>query len=635
MKSVDSRTRPAIRTLAPLGALFLWLLWLSAASGVVAQEAESPAEGLLVISSEDASSAPTIVLRTYAMDGQGNPLTLDGSTVIVSHDGQEVGDVEAVGSYQAGTFTIFLVDIPPGVGARLPAIQEAMEQYASPPQMEERVDYVAIYRVEESQSSQLLAPANFFNSIRNFFSTPLETQAGPTALIDSLVLLLDDIESLKPKGDMLASIVVLSDGTDVVSTQFAPEDVGARAAELGVPIHTVWVENENLGSFGQDAGREFLAQVARESRGVAASLDQSPEVEAIWDRIGAFRAHPVIQYRPENLSGGQHEVILSLRSDPDVQAATTVLVSAAAPSVILNVPPESRELVLENLDAPVKLSFSTTVTWLDDVERELATAELLVNGTTVQEIDARDVDRFSAEISTFNFGPNTVQVAVVDELGQRGTSPAIIFNVNQGETQVPEEIQASGFLDSPILRLVGACLLLLLLILVFGLLVLAFRRWRIADRLGLNRLMGRSGDGAKAQGYDRRAAGAPSDLEGYPPGSPGAAALPVAQEAPSGVAPAYLEVLQSVTRMPPTIGLTATQHRIGRSPTQADIAFENDITVSRLHATIVLEGSDYRIYDAGSTSGTWVNGQRISEYGYQLMNGDEIMLGDALIIYRR
>jgi hypothetical protein len=619
MKSMDRRTRPRLRFLVLVGALFVWLLWLSAALSAVAQEAEGAAQSLLVISSEDASSAPTIVLRAYAMDGQGNPLTLDGSNVIVSHDGLEVSDVEAIGSYQAGTFTVFLVDIPPGVSARLPAIQEAMEQYASPPQMEERVDHIAVYRVEESQPGQLLAPTNFFNSIRNFFSEPLETQSGPTALVDSLALLLDEIETLKPKGDMMASIVVLTDGTDVVSTQFAAEDVGPRAAELGVPIHTIWVENENLGSFGQDAGREYLAQLARESRGVAARLDQPAEVEAIWDRIGAFRAHSVIHYRPENLTGGQHEVTLSLRNDPDVQAVTSVSVSAAAPSITLNVPPESRELVLENLETPVRLSFSTTVTWLDDVERELATAELLVNGTAVHEIDTRDLDRFSAEISTFNFGQNTVQVAVVDELGQQATSPAILFNVNQGETEVPENIQASGLLETPLLRLVGACVILLLLILIFGLLALAFRRWRVVDRLGPNR--------AKEQ----RTASAQDDFAGYAP----APSEATGQEVAGDVEPAYLEVLQSVTRMPTAIALTKKQHRIGRSPSQADIALENDITVSRLHATIVLEGSDYRIYDSGSTSGTWVNGQRVSEYGYQLMNGDEIMLGEALIVYRR
>jgi hypothetical protein len=89
----------------------------------------------------------------------------------------------------------------------------------------------------------------------------------------------------------------------------------------------------------------------------------------------------------------------------------------------------------------------------------------------------------------------------------------------------------------------------------------------------------------------------------------------------------YLEVITSVTRMPPSIDLTAVEHRIGRNPKEADIAFENDITVSRLHSAILLEGSNYRIYDKDS--------QKVPGFGYQLMDGDEIRLGEVVMRYHR
>ena len=87
--------------------------------------------------------------------------------------------------------------------------------------------------------------------------------------------------------------------------------------------------------------------------------------------------------------------------------------------------------------------------------------------------------------------------------------------------------------------------------------------------------------------------------------------------------------------MPPSIDLTAVEHRVGRNPKEVDIAFENDITVSRHHSTIVLEGSDYRIYDKGSTSGTLVNDHNVPGFGYQLLDGDEIRLGEVVLRYRR
>jgi pSer/pThr/pTyr-binding forkhead associated (FHA) protein len=95
----------------------------------------------------------------------------------------------------------------------------------------------------------------------------------------------------------------------------------------------------------------------------------------------------------------------------------------------------------------------------------------------------------------------------------------------------------------------------------------------------------------------------------------------------------YLQVIESVTRMPPTIELTAPEHRLGRNPSQSDIAFENDITVSRIHASVMLEGTDYRLYDEASSGGTFVNDQPVPEYGYQLLDGDEIRLGAVRLLY--
>lgn len=593
------------------------IFWLTTPLKTIAQDDESqagsqPSASDLIISSSDASSAPTIVLRTYGIDDQGNRLDLTTDMIAITHDDQAVSDVDMVSDYKAGTFTIFLVDTPPGVEAQMPAIQEAIEQFTSPPEMEEPVDYVSIYQVGESEAVQLLPPTNFFNSIRNFFATPMETQSGPTALADSLGTLLEEAETLKPKDDLAVSFVVLTDGTDVVSTTYQPDELGQLAADLGIQVHTIWLENENLQSFSQQAGQEYLASLAAESRGLTARLDQPDQVQAIWNRIGDFRLHDVFQYRPEELAGGTFGVTISLRENPDVQATTSVVISTAAPTVAINLPAESRQLTLESLEEPVDLSFSTEVSWLDGTERAIESAQLIVNGVVVQEIDVTDLDRFTAEISNFNYGPNTVQVAILDEQGLRATSPEITLTVLQGETAVPEDIEAGGFFSTRVLSLVGGCFLILFLLAALILLILAIRRRR-------------------ASGYEKP--------ETYTPDA--RQPQPEAKQSPADKTPAveggqsYLEILQSVTRMPPAIALNAIEHRIGRNPNKADIVFENDITISRLHAIIILEGSDYRIYDEGSTSGTWVNGQPVPEYGSQLFDGDNIQLGDVILRYRR
>ena len=613
LAAMCKRIRQSGKLLFGLAVLAAWLAWPAKSAPITAQEGTQPEGdrpiGRLVISSADASSAPAIVLNAYAVDFQGAPVDLTPQNVIVTHDGQQVSDVETVGSYEAGTFTIFVVDIPPGIEPKLEAIQQAIEQYASPPELQEPSDYVAIYQVGEDKATQLLAPANFYNAIRNFFAEPLESQSGPTALLDSLGSLLDEVDSLKPEAGMATSVVLITDGTDVVSQRFEAPDIAIQAGTQGIPIHTIWVENQNLQPFSHEAGQQYLSELAQATGGLYSQLEQAEGLAAIWERIADFRMHSTIQYRPETLSGGTFDVVLSMRDNPEVQDSISVTVPDTAPSVIINLPAESRQLTLETLEEPVELSFSTSVSWLDEVEREITSAQLLVNGAVAQDIDIRDLDQFRAEITNFSFGPNTVQVVIEDELGQQATSPALTLNVAEGETQVPEALESRSQLAQTVARFAVGCLVLLLVVVLVGLVVFLLRRRRSSSR-------------------PRR---------GYQPPAPKSPPPAVARGAEADLArrgSPYLEVLDSVTRMPPTIDLTAAEHRIGRNPGQADIVFENDITVSRIHASLMLEGTDYRLYDEASSSGTYANDQLVPEYGYQLLDGDEIRLGAVLLRYR-
>jgi pSer/pThr/pTyr-binding forkhead associated (FHA) protein len=79
--------------------------------------------------------------------------------------------------------------------------------------------------------------------------------------------------------------------------------------------------------------------------------------------------------------------------------------------------------------------------------------------------------------------------------------------------------------------------------------------------------------------------------------------------------------------------LQPVETRIGRSPAQADVTFENDITVSRLHASIIYSEGEHRLYDEGSTSGTLLNEQPVPEYGAPLIDGDEIRFGAVRVIF--
>ena len=66
---------------------------------------------------------------------------------------------------------------------------------------------------------------------------------------------------------------------------------------------------------------------------------------------------------------------------------------------------------------------------------------------------------------------------------------------------------------------------------------------------------------------------------------------------------------------------------IGRAPDNTLVV--DDGRVSRQHARIEHEGGQWRIKDAGSHNGTFVNGARV--HAHALHNGDKIVVGSTLL----
>lgn len=68
---------------------------------------------------------------------------------------------------------------------------------------------------------------------------------------------------------------------------------------------------------------------------------------------------------------------------------------------------------------------------------------------------------------------------------------------------------------------------------------------------------------------------------------------------------------------------------VGRSP-QCDI-FLNDMTVSRMHATIERTPAGFRISDADSFNGLWVNNLNVKDA--DLRDGDIVQIGTFCLMY--
>jgi hypothetical protein len=578
------------------------ILTLAVFATAVQAQAEPPPP-LLVVSGVDVRSPPTVAVDLYGISSAGEKLVFGPNDLLLRHNGTAVADFNLSGTRAVGTFTLFLIDIPSGVSGQMDAIEAALIQYASDPTMQEQLDAIAVYKVGEAEPITLLEPTRFHNSVRNLFAEPPQPIDALTALIDSSVNLLDEIESLKPAPNMAASVVIFSDGTDAVSSQYQADDIAARGAELGVPVHTVWLQNEALPAAAQQFGRNYLSEIAAGSRGLTTNLDNPAGITAIFDRIASLRSQTRLVYTVPEATSGAFTVEVSLANEPGVTASASAELPNNVPQVSLDVPPDARTLSVPNLTDPLRLRLSASTGWLDGQTRSIVAAQLLANGTVIQDIPPGSLGGFDAEIPNFSYGDNTLQIAVLDNQGLRATSPLLTLTVNEGPRDIPDALAVQrgwgGVITS---LLIGAFCLLFGL----GLAALAWQRGWLVLR--------------------RRERSRPAE--------------PVIEPAPAPAgdvysAAAYLEVLEATSATPDYFPLRHYEEKIGRSPAQSSITFPEDVTVSRLHATLLREGNHYRIYDNHSTSGTWVNDQQVPEYGMQLMDGDELHLGAVHLRFRQ
>ncbi len=571
----------------------------------------------IFITGNDITTPPNSVLHVYGRDAQGNAIDFAADPLVLTSEGTAIETVVS-GTHPAGTLTVFLIDLPIGIEEQLPAIQQAIQQFAGPGGgMNEQVDSIAIYQVGATEPKELLPPTTFYNEVQNFFVDDLTPETGATALRDSLAILLDEVETLKPRPDMVTSVVVMSDGTDVVSTQYEPQEIITRANEQHIPVHTIWVAGAGLTAGQQEQGQTYLREGAQGTRGFAALLDDSASVNDLWNRIAAFRDQARVAFQMDSLGGGSYDVVLSLASDPLVSDSMVVDIPENQPQVSLNLPPGSDELVMESLDEPILLRLGATVSWLDNLEREISEARIRVNGLDIADIPVDQLDDFTVEVSNLQFGPNELELLVIDEQGLRASNLPATISVTQGDqTVVPQELQPGPEIGSIVLNVFLAIVVLSVLVGLFFWL----RRSGFFSRF-TRKGRSRRPDQSITYSYTDD----PAAVTGMSGG--------IEQSAPPFYA--HLDVVEAVSEMPSSLELTGAMVRIGRSPSMCDIAFKDDLTVSRQHAVLMLEGHHYRLFDENSTSGTWVNGRQVPDYGIELADGDEMHLGAVHLVYRQ
>ncbi len=100
---------------------------------------------------------------------------------------------------------------------------------------------------------------------------------------------------------------------------------------------------------------------------------------------------------------------------------------------------------------------------------------------------------------------------------------------------------------------------------------------------------------------------------------------------PGGPGTALLLTVKEPGAAAKTLRVDAADFRIGAA-LENQLSLPDDPTLSGEHACIVRSDSRYRVFDLGSTNGSWVNGKRLGPDGAELRVGDVLRVGAVEIM---
>lgn len=588
------------------------LLLLLAAAPLLAQDS-APAELKItdIVTDEFPDVSVLVYGRNLGQDLGSVPLTLteDGRAQAVTSS--ELVDV--------GTQTVLLLDAstdirkPGATGA--PRFQEVVDlvvrEVDNTKILSPQTDWLAAYApAAEERISAIKDWTTDHGFLRNnFYIYQPPEKIGETPLFELIYFGLDAFQDpqLDPKAQR--SMILFSDGIDNVSG-LRIDDAIERANQMGVAIHTVL-----LGEGTRD-GRANMERIAIMTGGQYIPLTAPEALDPVWRSIGQGRQQRRLSYRTRTLQPKEIAVAAQLAQSTVTDRAAFPVVPPPPPIEIQIVQPASEQEVVRSGEfyttplaalTPAVLPIQVSLTWPDGRPRALQRVEYTL-GSDTRVVDAEPFDRIDFPIAAFGNGSYALRVQAVDELGIAGNSRPLSIKLveNRPAQAAPvvvtlEELPCEGLLCPQNMRwLTLAALALALLALFFAIFVL-LRKPAVLTSVQ-QAVTGTIKAVTQPFTLDRRMKGPQA-------------------------AKARLVLVEGDGNLPQSVDIVGSNTRIGRDSSLSNVVLD-DPRVSRYHCRIAEEGDDlFRIYDEGSTSGTYVNYKPVDIRGQALQHGDQVHIG--------
>ncbi len=603
----------------------------------------------LVISEVQNSEFPVISLNLFAVDTE-NKIITDYSNLTLMEGDRTIADFNTE-SLDVGTDLIIVIDADTtieqsdedGGQSRREKVRDSIIRYANFFMDPMQLDRVTII-VPEGQEARILEkpglsfPNEVINAV-NFYETG---ELSQPALDKLMQLALDQAAISKDEGRSQA-VLLFTDAAEL-EQQFDLEQWATSAQEAGVTAYVAI-----LGARADADEVAYANRLIEPSGGSFAHMPQPLRTDDLYSTIQSRAERVRVSYRSRINESGSHLLSAQLDGARDEE---TIDIDVAPPEVTLAVD-NSRPIrrVATQPDTPIEQMEPThqplvaQVTWPDQHPRNLDSSVLLLNGTEMPVENTILGDdgllTFDWDIRFLNEGIYEVQIQVVDELELSSSSdplPLEIVHERVGEVPTPppttEPAPAPVVTAAPASESEAASLNMLLigggaaLILVFlFILVIIFVLLRRRNR-STEMVVPETEKMAAIPGPPLQTADSAQNFE------PGVTYIQPPGFEPEGDIDAYLEVLEHAQEHESMIPLAGSNISLGRDAKRAQIVFE-DRSVSRLHARIIKSQDGYRIYDEGSSSGTYVNYQKLGLSPQPLKDQDRIHLGRVHLRFRQ
>lgn len=579
-----------------------------------------------ILSTPDLSEFPSIQAFLDVHDAQGDFIHgLKAQDVTIIENGVE-RTVTALEELRAGVQVVWALNPGPSFAiqnaqavSRDDLIRDALRRWANA-RLGSNIDDLSLLITGGPAASHTADPAQWLGALN---SQAIEARTA-TPNLDTLFQAVSLASDSTPRPGMGRAVIFVTAPPEGPIEQ-SLENLAAQARESQIPIY-IWIVASSGGLSTQSA--QQLIALSRATGGhpfTFTGTEPIPEPEEILEPLRHIYR---LEYRSGVSQGGRHEFSVQVQAgegsvispprmfELDLQPPLPAFVSP--PLQIERGPdPAAADPTADRPDGgpesqvqPLEVVFD----FPDGRVRPLEYSALLVDGEIVAENLTPPFDRFSWDLSGYTgSGLHRLQVQARDQLGMIGQSAELpVQLLITAPADRPGGFQRNLPLISVLAALIAGALLVLVLI-VSGQLrprpLRAARRRRRSDPVT-----------QPVQIYTE----APASRKAYWASRlhwPGAGA--------ASRADAYLNPLpdpDSDNTLPP-IPITSPEIIIGSDSTQATLLLD-DASVDAVHARLVrLDDGSYRLADAGTIAGTWVNYTPVSSEGIRLEQGDLVHIG--------